>query len=264
MFLGSVYGNSLTTKCWVENLIKLLFICLLFARPKRKGDWMLHLAAVKSLLPYFYAAGYHNYAHYTLFNMEKLPQEVLLKFMKGEHVMRHQQGYWNDIWLGMHLEATFMCYGKGPGHIGGATLKPAVVKKWATSLRIRTEILKDLDETWYRETSKHLEFHKKEGKGQIKGDKDDRAVLRDTLKKRINPLDTDVNGLVNMHTGIKVQNSNVYESVKLGEQQRQQFEDSWPDVMKKSVRTMKSGKQCSKSGKIEVLNTELIYSRVMC
>ena len=61
-----------------------------------------------------------------------------------------------------------------------------------------------------------------------------------------------MNGLVNIYTGIKVENSNVYESVKLGEQQRQQFEDNWPDgfynVIKNEVRTMKSGKKCSKSG----------------
>ena len=70
------------------------------------------------MLPYFYAAGHHSYARCGsdyLRNMEKLPQEVLLKFMKGEHVMRHQQGNWNGIWSGMYIETTFMCYGKGPG-----------------------------------------------------------------------------------------------------------------------------------------------------
>ena len=77
-----------------------------------------------------------------------------------------------------------------------------------------------------------------------------------------------MNGLVNIYTGIKFENSNVYESLKLGEQQRQQFEASWSggfyNVIKKEVRTMKFGKKCSKSGEIEVFNTELIYSRVMC
>ena len=48
----------------------------------------------------------------------------------------------------------------------------------------------------------------------------------------------------------------------------QQFEASWPDgfynVIKKEVRTIKPRKKCSKSGKIEIFNTELIYSCVMC
>ena len=70
-----------------------------------------------------------------------------------------------------------------------------------------------------------------------------------------------MNGLVNIYTGIKVENSHVYESVKLSEQQHQQFEAIWPDgfynVIKKEVTTMKYGKKCSKSGEIEVFNTEL-------
>ena len=70
-----------------------------------------------------------------------------------------------------------------------------------------------------------------------------------------------MNGLVNIYTGIKVENRNVYESVKLSEQQRQQFEAIWPDgfynVIKKKVTTRKSGKKCSRSGEIEVFNTEL-------
>ena len=138
----------------------------------------------------------------------------------------------------------------------------------ANSLHICTEILKDLDEMLDQETSKDLEFHKEETKDRVKSDEEDRVGLRDTLKKCINPLVTDVNGLVNTYTGITVQNSNIYESVKLGEEQRQQSEAKWPDgfsnVIKKEVRTMKSGKKCSKSGEIEVFNTELIYSRVMC
>ena len=158
-----------------------------------------------------------------------------------------------------------MGYGKGPRGIVGVTLKPGVVKKCADSLHICKEILKDLDEMRYRETSEDLEFHKEERKGRIKSDEEDRTSLRNTLKKYINPLETDLNGLVNIYTGIKVENSNVYES---GEQQHQQFEASWPDefynVIKKEVKTMKSGKNCSKSGEIEVFNTELIYSRVMC
>ena len=211
---------------------------------------------------------YSRYGSYNLRNMEKLPQEVLLKFIIEEHVMRHQQGYWNSIWSDMYIKTTFMRYGKSPGGFVRVTLNPGVVKKWATSLHISTEFLNDLDEMRDRETSKDLEFHTEETKGQLKSYEEDRASLRNTLKRCINPLETDVNGLVNIYSRIKVENSNAYESVKLGEHQHQQFEASWPDgfynIIKMDVRTMKSGKKCSKSGEIEVFNTELIYSRVMC
>ena len=38
-----------------------------------------------------------------------------------------------------------------------------------------------------------------------------------------------MNILVKIYTRIKLQKSNVYESVTLGEQESQQFEASWPD-----------------------------------
>ena len=102
--------------------------------------------------------------------------------MKGEHIMRHEQGHWNGIWSNMYIETTFMHYGKGPGGIVGVTLKPNVVKKWANSLHIPTEILKDLDNMRDRDTSKDLEFHREESKGQMKSDEKDRGCLRETLK----------------------------------------------------------------------------------
>ena len=125
-FLKIASERSLTAKHWVENLIKPIFICLLFARAEREGEWLLHLSAVKAMLPYFFAAGHHNYARYAsyyLWNMENLPDEILARFMKGEHVMRHQDGFWNGILSGMFIETTFMWYGKGPGGIVGVTLE---------------------------------------------------------------------------------------------------------------------------------------------
>ena len=161
--------------------------------------------------------------------------------------MRHQQGYRSGIYSDMYIETTFICYGKGSGEDCWVNLKPGVVKKWGNSLHICTEILKNLDKMRDWETSKDLEFHKKQSKGWIRSDEEDQTNLRDTLKKCINPLDTDVNGLVNIYTEIKVQKSNVYESIKLGEQQCQQLEASLPDgfynVIKKEVRAMKSGKK---------------------
>ena len=92
-------------------------------------------------------------------------------------------------------------------------------------MHICTEILKDLEELWDQKTSKDLAFHKEAAKSWIRSGEEDRAGPRDT-SKCLNPLDTGVNNLVNIYTGIKVQNSNAYELFKLGEQQHQQFEAS--------------------------------------
>ena len=110
------YEKSKTCKLWVENLIKPVFLMMFFVRAEREAEWPLHLFAVKEMIPYFFAAGHHHYARYALYylrDMEKLPEDVLKCFMKGEHVMRHREGLWNGIWSDMFIETTFMRYGKG-------------------------------------------------------------------------------------------------------------------------------------------------------
>ena len=60
-------SQSKTTPWWVENLVKPIFIMMLFVRAEREGDWPLHLWAVKEMLPYFFAACHCNYARYATY-----------------------------------------------------------------------------------------------------------------------------------------------------------------------------------------------------
>jgi hypothetical protein len=62
--------------------------------------------------------------------MEALPAQVLDRFMKGEHVMRHIPGIWSD----MYIETMFMRYGHRKGGIISITLQPETLKTWAFSL----------------------------------------------------------------------------------------------------------------------------------
>ena len=111
-------SSSRKSKIWIENLIKPMLIMMLFVRAEREADWALHLWAVKEMIPYFFAAGHVNYARYGLYylrTMERLPTDVLTRFMKGEHVMHLKSGFWNGIWSDMYIETLFMHYGHGPG-----------------------------------------------------------------------------------------------------------------------------------------------------
>ena len=91
--------------------------------------------------------------------MHKFPGNILDDFMKGEHVMRHQDGLWNSIWSDMLIETTNMRYDKGPDEMIGATTKPRSVQIWS-------EILKDLDQR--REKYPRTKtVHKEESKARI-------------------------------------------------------------------------------------------------
>lgn len=62
--------------------------------------------------------------------MASLPENVLIHFMKGSHVMGHKQGVWSN----MVIETTFMGFGYDKVGIIGNTLIPETLKTWAFSL----------------------------------------------------------------------------------------------------------------------------------
>ena len=80
-----------------------------------RAEWGLHLYAVASMIPYFFAAGHVNYARqYELYYMI-LPEEIEIRFRNVEPLMRHKTCVWNAIWSDMFIETTFMRFGHGLG-----------------------------------------------------------------------------------------------------------------------------------------------------
>ena len=78
--------------------------------------------------------------------MERLPKHILESFMKGEHVMRHQDGYWNWLWSDMFIDTTFMKFVKGSGDLVGVImLELKTMKIWASSLHTCCNLLNDVD-----------------------------------------------------------------------------------------------------------------------
>ena len=135
--------------------------------------------------------------------MEKLPKHILERFMKGEHVMRHQEGYWNGIWSDMLIETTFMNYGKGPGGLVGVTLQPKTMKIWALSLHTCSTILKDLD-SLTAPSNRGQEKHKEEMPSRIRSDEIDRSKIRKAFENSIDPLNTTdipLDSLINIYSG---------------------------------------------------------------
>ena len=63
--------------------------------PARNGDFLLQQHCLKAMLPYFFAAGHHNYARYLSWyvrQMEHLPQRAKEDLLAGAHICRHSDG----------------------------------------------------------------------------------------------------------------------------------------------------------------------------
>ena len=203
-------------------------------------------------------------------SVELLPEEVLSRFMKGEHVMRHNPGFWNGIWSDMYIETTFMRYGHNKGGIIGITLKPEMLKVWALSLYTCNSLESSLDNMIEKKENNHIS-HKEESKTRIKQDSGDRKSLRNRLEICIDPFDPDSHPIevINIVTGrIGPSSVTVYDLLFIGKKQMCDFEKSWSTggfykTIHKLVITMAASKKYIPIGELKLFNTNLIFSRVI-
>ena len=182
--LDQIASESRTVKLWVEILVKPVLLMMTYVMAEREGDWLLHLATFKKMLPYYFAAGHVNYARYGLYYLrskEKLPPHVERLFLKGQRVTRHIQGIWNGLWSDQFIESTFMRYGQCWRN--NTNHAKVALKIWALSRHICCKIESDMGEMEEEETgaTRVQLYHKEEAKARIQADAKDRTGLRRKL-----------------------------------------------------------------------------------
>ena len=274
--LSNLSNSSRTAKLWVTCVIYPVLTMMRYIRAEREGDWSLHVATVREMMPLFFAASHTNYARYGMYylrTIEQLPDDVHKHFNKGEHTMHHNAGINNGIWSDMTIETTFMWYGHGHSGIIGVTLKPETVTTWAYSMHACNTLVSKVD--LMRHTEQHEQVtqlhHKEESKSRIKLNKADRQVLHDKLEICIDPLyeNEHTKHLVNIVTGqvISYESVNVDAAYEIGTNQMNTFENGWPEsfheTIHNSVKTMSTGRKHIKVAGKKVYNPEIIYARAM-
>ena len=64
---------------------------MMYIRAEREGEFGLHLYCCKKMIPKIFAAGHWNNARDSIVyfrSIEKMPTNLLNRFMNGEHVIR--------------------------------------------------------------------------------------------------------------------------------------------------------------------------------
>ena len=113
--------------------------------------------------------------------IEKLPNALVYPFMRGEHVVYLQEGWWNGIWSDMSIESTYMKMGNGPSGIIGITSNERSVKIWANDHHLCGHLLAELETFRDNQRSDHP-VHK-EGAGRITSDAEGRRKISMVLSK---------------------------------------------------------------------------------
>ena len=229
-----------------------------FIRAEREGNFPLHVATLKAMHPYYFAAGRANYARAVssyLMSIECLPVDMFKGLVEGNHAMRHKKGIWNGISSDMFIESTFMRYGHSKTRVIGTTLKPETTKIRALSRHVCGKLLQDLSEIrGNRGEAAQVQLkHKEEAKARIENDKKDREGIRQKLKECIHPLDPSVHPdeLVNVSSGrLSSEKVNVHMAMELSLKQAIEFEKSLPEGFwsskTKQIKTMSDVKRATR------------------
>ncbi|XP_060587651.1 uncharacterized protein LOC132743142 [Ruditapes philippinarum] len=105
--------DNRTTQLWFQYM-DMVSLLQEFLMAERIGDWEGHLSVVKSMLPYFAAAGHTHYpksCYLYLMDMMKLPNDhpdINKAFLQGFHVVRRTARYWAGLSTDLIIEQVLM------------------------------------------------------------------------------------------------------------------------------------------------------------
>ena len=272
-YLNSLKLRSRTAKAWIDLVIEPVFIIMMFTRACREGDFALHLVASIMMIPYFFAAGCHHYARYSLLYVEwmhNLPKDLHNSFMKDLGVAHLKSGLFNGIWTDQFIECTWMRHGHGPAGVTGIATDPKQTKVWALSAAAVTNLSSCIKNM--TDKPNDTVFHKEEGSSRIQIDTSDRNTMEDMFAMYMNPLDPDEhleNKLHNIVTGqIAPDSVNVDDAVAIGVRMMNQFRTSWPEGFHQIISSKEVVLFNTKQRHIliegkKVFDPNLVYTRAM-
>ena len=167
-------------------------------------------------------------------------------------------------------DTTVMRYGKGSSGMMGITFNDKALDRWAKSLHISSLVENSLADLENDSRNNDVTKHKEENPSRINSDAADRVKIRNNFTTCLDPLSIEENPefIINIHTGkLSAKEVNVDKCVSLGAEIVNHFINNLPDgfyqTLSKKVVTMKSLQKPVKCGDVEVIDTSLIYSRVV-
>ena len=133
-----------------SSYIDMVQCLLLFLRATREGDWKLHLASLRQILPWFFAYDRVNYARYLpayISQMDSLSithPAISDSFLAGNFVVQRQDRYgFAQIACDMAIEQTCNRDSKTKGGMKCLTPKKGAVNRWLLSHHQRAAIMKE-------------------------------------------------------------------------------------------------------------------------
>ena len=199
-------GNGNLSTFWLSYM-DMVEILLGLIRASREGDWMLHLASVRAMIPWCFAYDRLNYARYLPYyyaQMSQLPTthpDVQAEFMQGGFsVQLGSNNPFGRIPVDQTIEETVNKDTKTPGGTKGFSLKPGAVSRHYLTAEYRAVYLRTLRDMIGQGSSK-LSHPDLQGPRLRKDEADVKSLIDLMENNWLNPLSPDESDLVSLSTG---------------------------------------------------------------
>ncbi|KAJ8030514.1 hypothetical protein HOLleu_26961 [Holothuria leucospilota] len=198
--------ESPTFALW-SSFIDMVQLLLVFLRATRDSDWNLHLAAIRLMIPWFFAYDRMNYSRYLpaywleMVNLQATHPKCYEELSKrGEWTVQRQDRYsFSSIACDQAIEQTCNRDCKTRGGITLFTLNPGAVQRWILSQPERSAIARQC------EVMCGIDEHKRKPKEldhtRIQRDNEAIASIMSTVTSMINPFDHFTEQMVCLSSG---------------------------------------------------------------
>ncbi|XP_071817001.1 uncharacterized protein [Apostichopus japonicus] len=205
MYTEFCLGHQSEMFSFWSSFLDMMQDVLNFIRATRTGNFKLHLAAIRSMLPWMCAYDRHNYMRYCSvywLEMMVLPNtypSVSQQLHSGEFVVqRSRNNKFGQVACDMAIEQTFNKDTKSPGGIIGFSLKSGAVAKWILSSPERAATVAKCRELAGLNDSSV--WHHKD-QSRLQRDEEDVLRVMDTVEGFANPFTEDCDQLMHLTAG---------------------------------------------------------------
>ena len=227
-------GNGCLSTFWM-SYVDMVEMLLGLVRASREGDWLLHLACIKDMIPWYFAYDKIHYGRYLPIyyaQMTRLPvdnPEVYDYFMNGGFsVQIGQTNPFGRIPVDQTIEETVNRDTQTAGGTKGFSLNPGAISRYYHTAEYRTMYLRQMREMTGVGGSQLDQADLHQPRIQ-KDEKDVRSLLDLIENSWINPLSPDPSDIVNLSTGILAPEDitdDLLKARRVGEEAYQDFKSS--------------------------------------
>ncbi len=180
-----------------------------FIRSIREGDWNLHLACIRDMLPWMFAYDRTNYSRYLpvywcdMMSLRDVHPSTYEAFQAGDFVVQRSGNAFSQVAVDQTIEQTINRDTKSKGGIVGFSLNKGAVQRWLLTSHERAAITQACRQLAGLSATNEESVVKEKGRARMSVDENDVKKVQSTLNNWVNPfLPSDTDEICHLASGM--------------------------------------------------------------